>query len=73
MSRSQKKGPEPPFLEEDMTRFDEVAACCQPGDAERIARIVRDDLLEGCCGQCDADIDMMHRLQKAAEIMEGPE
>ena len=48
----------------------EAAACFQPGDAERIARIVRDDLLEGCCGQCDADVDMMHRLQKAAEIME---
>ena len=48
----------------------EAAACFQPGDAERIARIVRDDLLEGCCGQCNADVDMMHRLQKAAEIME---
>lgn len=51
----------------------EAAACFQPGDAERIARIVRDDLLEGCCGQCDADVAMMHRLQKAAAIMEGLE
>lgn len=51
----------------------EATACFQPGDAERIARIAREDLLEGCCGQCDADIDMMHRLQKAAEIMEGQE
>ena len=50
-----------------------VAGCFQPGDAERIARIAREDLLEGCCGQCDADIDMMHRLQKAAAIMEGQE
>ena len=49
----------------------EAAACFQPGDAERIARIAKDDLLEGCCGQCDADIDMMLRLQKAAAIMEG--
>ena len=51
----------------------EAAACFQPGDAERIARIAREDLLEGCCGQCDADIDMMHRLRRAAEILEGPE
>lgn len=51
----------------------DAAACFQPGDAERIARIAKDDLLEGCCGQCDADVDMMHRLQKAAEIMEGME
>ena len=51
----------------------EAAACFHHGDAERIARIAREDLLEGCCGQCDADIDMMHRLQKAAEIMEGQE
>jgi len=51
----------------------EAAACFQPGDAERIARIVRDDLLEGCCGQCDADVDMMHRLQKAAKILEEAE
>ena len=50
-----------------------AVACFQPGDAERIARIVRDDLLEGCCGQCDADVDMMHRLQKAAAIMEEME
>ena len=48
----------------------EAAACFQLGDAERIARITREDLLEGCCGQCDADVAMMHRLQKAAEIME---
>lgn len=48
----------------------EAAACFQPGDAERIARIARDNLPEGCCAACDADIDMMHRLQKAAEIME---
>lgn len=51
----------------------EAAACFQPGDAERIARIAKDDLLEGCCSQCDADVDMMHRLQKAAKIMEGME
>lgn len=51
----------------------EAAACFQPGDAERIARIAKDDLLEGCCSQCDADVDMMHRLQKAAKIMEGQE
>ena len=51
----------------------EVAGCFQPGDAERIARIAKDDLLEGCCSQCDADVDMMHRLQKAAKIMEGME
>ena len=51
----------------------EAAACFQPGDAERIARIAREDLLEGCCGQCDADVDMMHRLRRAAEILEGPE
>lgn len=50
-----------------------VVGCFQPGDAERIARIRRDDLLEGCCAQCDADVDMMHRLQKAAAIMEGQE
>ncbi len=51
----------------------EAAACFQPGDAERIARIAKDDLLEGCCSQCDADVDMMHRMRKAAEIMEGKE
>jgi hypothetical protein len=51
----------------------EAAACFQPGDAERIARIAREDLLEGCCGQCDADVDMMHRLRRAAEILGGPE
>ena len=48
----------------------EVAACFRPGDAERIARIAKYDLLAGCCARCDADIEMMHRLQKAAAIME---
>ena len=48
----------------------EVADCFRAGDAERIARITKYDLLAGCCAACDADIDMMHRLQKAAKIME---
>ncbi len=51
----------------------EVAACFQPGDAKRIARITREDLLAGCCAECDADIDMMHRLRRAAEILEEME
>lgn len=55
---------------DDLPWLLEVAACFQPGDAERIARITREDLLEGCCGQCDADIDMMHRLRRAVEILE---
>ena len=55
---------------DDLPWILEAAACFQPGDAERIDRIAREDLLEGCCGQCDADIDMMHRLRRAAVILE---
>jgi hypothetical protein len=65
-------------LEEEMTRFDEVArlleaaACFQPGDVATLGFVLSGEWNpKTCdCAECDAATQMIRRLQKAAAIME---